>query len=99
MEFAQKLLQLSNMEISLSKPCLMLLSMKLHSYLLPRCLGRQPVNVWSSNSKQVAIMNEQQMFALNYWGKAVKYFLLAGVKVWNRERTDNKVNDTILMAE
>ena len=39
----------------------------------------------------VAIMNEQQMFALNYWGKAVKYFLLAGVKVWNRERTDNKV--------
>lgn len=47
----------------------------------------------------VAIMNEQQMFALNYWGKAVKYFLLAGVKVWNRERTDNKVNDTILMAE
>ena len=31
------------------------------------------------------------MFALNYWGKAVKYFLLAGVKVWNRERTDNKV--------
>uniref|UniRef100_A0A453AVM9 Uncharacterized protein n=1 Tax=Aegilops tauschii subsp. strangulata TaxID=200361 RepID=A0A453AVM9_AEGTS len=35
-----------------------MLSMKLHrlviqsSYLLPRCLGRQPVNVWSSNSKQ-----------------------------------------------
>ncbi|KAM3347979.1 hypothetical protein ACQJBY_021728 [Aegilops geniculata] len=32
MEFAQKLLQLSNMEISLSKLCLMLLLMKLHRW-------------------------------------------------------------------